>query len=63
LQFKNKLICGSWNGEIYVIGITDFAIEKTLKHHNRSVMKIANYKDNIFLSSSLDKTIKKWKLN
>lgn len=60
---QDKIICGSWNGKIYLIDIVDFSIIKELNFHNRSVIKILNYKDNIFLSSSLDKTIKKWNLN
>jgi WD40 repeat protein len=60
---QNKLICGSWKGLIYVIDILNFRIIKELNYHKRTVLKILNYKDNIFYSSSLDKTIKKWKIN
>jgi WD40 repeat protein len=60
---QNKLICGSWKGLIYVIDIINFTVEKELNYHKRTVLKILNYKDNIFYSSSLDKTIKKWVLN
>jgi hypothetical protein len=57
---QNKLICGSWNGLIYVVDLLNFKIVKELNYHKRTVLKILNYKDNIFYSSSLDKTIKKW---
>lgn len=60
---QNKLICGSWEGTIYVIDILNFRIVKELNYHKRTVLKILNYKDNIFHSSSLDNTIKKWTLN
>ena len=60
---QNKLICGSWKGLIYVIDILNFRIIKELNYHKRTVLKVLNYKDNIYYSSSLDNTIKKWILN
>ncbi|MCB0444708.1 MAG: hypothetical protein KDC68_03445, partial [Gelidibacter sp.] len=63
LYSNNKLICGSWKGDIFVIDINKFKITKELKYHNSTVLKILNYKDNVFYSSSIDKTIKKWYLN
>jgi WD40 repeat protein len=60
---RNKLICGSWKGLIYVVDVLNFRIVNELKYHKRTVLKITNYKDNIFYSSSLDNTIKKWILN
>jgi WD40 repeat protein len=60
---QDKLVCGSWKGLIYVIDVFNFAVKKELNYHTRTVLKILNYNDNIFYSSSLDKTIKKWILN
>lgn len=59
---KNNLVCGSFNGKIYVIDINSFTLIDTLNHHKKSVLKIEKGTDNIFYSSSIDKTIKKWKL-
>lgn len=58
----DKLICGSWSGMIYILSIDEFSIEKELKIHDRSVLKIKK-DNNIIYSSSLDKTIRKWNLN
>jgi len=57
---QDKLICGSWKGLIYVVDILNFKIVDELNYHKRTVLKILNYNNNIFYSSSLDKTIKKW---
>lgn len=62
LVYKDKLICASWSGKIYIINIHTFKIEKELSLHRRTVIKIWN-DNNEFYSSSLDKTVKKWKLN
>lgn len=61
IQFKsNKLICGSWNGKIYILNIEKFLIEKELEYHKRTVLQIKKEGNNTLYSSSLDKTIKKW---
>jgi len=59
---NNNLICGSWNGSIYLVDDKDFKIKKELNYHERSILKISKINDSIFYSSSLDKTIKKWHL-
>lgn len=59
----NKLICGTFKGEIIIINTDDMSILKRLNFHKQSVIKIINSKQNEFYSSSIDKTIKKWKLN
>lgn len=62
LLTHNKLICGSWNGTVYIIDKNKFTIEKELYVHKRAILKIKKYDNNIY-SSSLDNTIKSWKLN
>lgn len=57
------LICGGWNGEIFIIREKPFTLLKELNLHKRTILKIKPYKNNIIYTSSLDKTIKKWNLN
>ncbi|MCL8008104.1 hypothetical protein [Gelidibacter japonicus] len=59
---KDQLICGTFKGKILVINVETMSILDQLNYHKRSILKIVNYKNNEFYSSSIDKTIKKWKL-
>ncbi|TBV28270.1 MULTISPECIES: hypothetical protein [Meridianimaribacter] len=63
INSKENLVCGSWNGDIYIINKKDLKLKQKLSIHKRSVLKIETQDDSIFYSSSLDKTIKKWYLN
>ncbi|WP_323787424.1 hypothetical protein [Psychroserpens sp.] len=63
LKFKDKLICGSWNGKIYVIDINKFTIYQEFNFHKRAIIRIKKDENNIIYSSSLDQTIKSWRLN
>lgn len=64
LPFKDdRLICGSWNGKIYVVDIYNFSIVKELDIHKRAILNLKKGIGNTIYSSSLDKTIKKWILN
>lgn len=63
LKFKDKLICGSWNGKIYVIDINKFTINQEFNFHKRAIIRIKKDENNIIYSSSLDQTIKSWRLN
>jgi WD40 repeat protein len=60
---QNKLICGTFKGSIILLDMDEMSIQKTLNYHKRSVIKIINSHDNVFYSSSIDKTIKKWEIN
>ncbi|MEZ4801587.1 MAG: hypothetical protein R2797_02360 [Gelidibacter sp.] len=60
LRHDGNLICGSWKGTIYVIDLEEFKVAKEFNYHEAAVLKISYYKDSIFYSSSIDKTIKKW---
>jgi len=62
LLTQNKLICGSWNGRVYILDNNKFTIEKELNIHKRAILKIKKYDKKIY-SSSLDNTIKSWELN
>ena len=62
LLVNNKIICGTWNGKIFILDINKLTIEKEFNFHKRAILKIKKYGDNIF-SCSLDKTIKSWKIN
>jgi hypothetical protein len=59
----NKIICGSWDGTIYVFNMYDFSLENEYKIHDRTVLEIKTSTNGVIYSSSLDKTIKKWTLN
>ncbi len=64
IQYQNdKLIFGTFKGKIIVVNVETMTILEQLSFHKRSVLKIVNSKDNEFYSSSIDKTIKSWKLN
>lgn len=63
INSKGNLVCGSWNGEIFIINKKDLKLKQKLSIHKRSVLKIETQDDSVFHSSSLDKTIKKWYLN
>ena len=63
LYQQNKLIFGTFKGSIIVVNTDNMTIDKELKYHRRSVLKILNFKDNEFYSSSIDHTLKKWQLN
>ncbi len=58
----NNLICGSWNGKVYVIDMASFLIKKELEIHKRAILKIKKDEQNNLYTSGLDKTIKRWKL-
>ncbi len=60
---ENKLICGTFKGSILLINTGNLSILKQLNYHKRSVLKIEKAKGNEFYSSSIDKTIKKWKID
>jgi hypothetical protein len=60
---KDKLIMGTFKGNIIVLDAKTMSILNQFNFHKRSVLKIVNYKDNEFYSSSIDKTIKKWKID
>lgn len=60
---ENKLIYGTFKGSILLVNTDNFSISKQWNYHKRSVLKITKAKDNTFYSSSIDKTIKKWKVN
>lgn len=59
---QNQLVCGSWKGDIFVIDINDFKVEEKINYHKKTILNIIE-KDDVFYSSSIDKTLKKWKLN
>jgi hypothetical protein len=61
--YDNKLICGTFKGSIIVVNLKNRLIEKLLDYHNKSVLSIVKGKRNEFYSSSIDRTLKKWKLN
>lgn len=61
--YHDKLICGLWTGDIYVINLKSFELLKKLEIHDRGVLKIRKAEDNLFYSSGLDRTIRKWALN
>lgn len=64
LHFEDdKLICGTFKGSIVLLDVEKMSVIKELNYHKRSVLKIVNYKNSEFYSSSIDKTIKKWTLN
>lgn len=64
LQFNiDTLICGTFKGAIIIIDINNMTILDSLNYHKRSVIKILNSKENEFYSSSIDNTIKKWKID
>ncbi|GAA4268729.1 hypothetical protein [Hyunsoonleella aestuarii] len=60
---EDKLVCGTFKGQIIIINYNDMSIINKLKYHKQSVIKIINNSKNEFYSSSIDKTIKKWTLN
>lgn len=59
---NNHLFCGSWNGQIYKVDLENFIMIDELIGHKRSVINIKYFDNDYIYSSSLDKTIKKWKL-
>ena len=59
---KNKIICGSWRGNIYIIDLKKFTIEQELNIHKNSVIRLKSFNDDYLYSSSLDNTIKKWSI-
>lgn len=63
LKYDSQLICGSWSGRIYVIDMKTLTINKELNFHKRAIIRIKKDEDSYIYSSSLDKTIKKWKFN
>jgi outer membrane protein assembly factor BamB len=63
LKFNNTLICGSWNGKIYILNIDTFTVNKELNFHKRAIITIKKDENNNIYSSSLDNTIKSWKIN
>ncbi len=63
LYNNNGLICGSWKGNIYKIEKHKFSIQISMPIHSGPVFKIIEQEKGVFLSSSLDTTIKKWQLN
>lgn len=62
LFHESKLFCGSWNGLIYIIDLKSFQVESELKFHKRAILNIKKDTKNNIYSSSLDRTIKTWKL-
>ncbi len=63
MDFDEKyLICGSWNGTMYILNKESFSIDKELNIHKRAVLQIKKGKNNTIYSSSLDKTIMGWEL-
>ncbi|WP_417888455.1 hypothetical protein [Xanthomarina gelatinilytica] len=63
MDFDEKyLICGSWNGTMYILNKESFSIDKELNIHKRAVLQIKKGKNNTIYSSSLDKTIMSWEL-
>lgn len=60
---ENKLVCGTFKGQIIIINFKNMNSINKLKYHKQSVIKIINTSKNEFYSSSIDKTIKKWTLN
>lgn len=59
----NKLIFGTFKGLILLLNTDNLSIEKQFNYHNRSILNIVKDNNNQFYSSSIDKTIKKWKIN
>lgn len=59
---ENKLICGTFNGSIIVLSTENMKIISELNYHKRSVLKITKDNENNYYSSSIDKTLKKWKI-
>ncbi len=59
---KNKLICGTFDGTILVLNTETMSIDREIKYHDRTILKIY-YHNNQFYSSSIDNTIRKWGLN
>ncbi|NRA91348.1 MAG: hypothetical protein HRU26_01460 [Psychroserpens sp.] len=57
----DQLVCGSWNGTVYIIDTVSFTIKEALEVHKRAVLTIKQDNTNLY-SSSLDKTIKSWRL-
>lgn len=60
---ENKLICGTFKGPILLVNTDNLSILKQWNYHKRSVLKITKGKNNEFYSSSVDKNIKKWKVD
>ncbi|WP_223032313.1 WD40 repeat domain-containing protein [Hanstruepera marina] len=60
---NNTLVCGAWSGEVFIVTLDNFSVNKTYKLHKRAIIKIKKVENNIIYSSSLDKTLKKWFLN
>lgn len=58
----NKLICGSWNGSVFIFDLASFTLLREAKIHNRAIINIKKGDNHIFYSSSLDKTLKSWTL-
>ena len=61
--YENKLICGTFKGTILLVNTDNLDILKQWNYHNRSVLNITRDNNGQFYSSSMDKTIKKWKIN
>lgn len=62
LLFEDKLICGTFKGSIMVVDLKEMRLVNQLNYHNRSILKIVKGEQEEFYSSSIDKTLKKWKL-
>ena len=60
---NDQLLCGTFNGAIIVVNLKSREIQKQLNYHDRSVLSIVKGRENQFYSSSIDRTLKKWKLN
>ena len=62
LSNEKELICGSWNGEILIIDKKTLKPSKRKKIHSKAILKTYKQKndDEVFYSSSIDKTIKMW---
>ena len=60
---NDQLLCGTFNGSMIVVNLKSNEMEKQLNYHDRSVLSIVKGRGDYFYSSSLDRTLKKWKLN
>ncbi|MCP4970714.1 MAG: hypothetical protein GY932_09000 [Arcobacter sp.] len=60
-DFKNRLICGNWNGEVIIVNKELMKIESQKKVHKRSILKIIKLNSEFFCSTGVDGIIKKWR--